>query len=167
MSAKDSGTQIQVRTFTHAEDAVIPADEEIVSVEYDRTMSVTRVTTSRPYDAERSAKEREEATGGSVATPTYPQPAGAVPEGASPPSTSYSWGSIDNTKVQNLEDLKSLPPTIAEQEAAGKPSPEEAAKKDLPVEAAKDETEIATEKQAEANAESADAKNKPDSGASA
>lgn len=148
-----SGTEIQTRTYAHGEDVVIPSDEEIVNVEYDRTMAVTRVTTSRSYDEKRTADERA-AREGPPATPTYPQPAGAVPEPPAAPSTSFTWGSIDTTKVQNMDDLKRLPPTIAEQEAEKKLDPDEAAKKDLPAEAAKDATEIASEEQAEANKKS-------------
>lgn len=160
--ASKEGTEVKVFTYNHSEDAVVPDGWTIESVDHDRQMAVTRVTATRPYDRKRSEKEREEAAG-PPATPTYPQPAGAVPEGETPPSNNFAWGSIDTTKVQNLEDLKRLTPTIAAQEAAGKLSPEDAEKKDVPQEAAKDTTEVATEKQSEANAESADAKNKADS----
>src|SRR4051812_36924282 len=60
VASKDSnsGTEIRTQTFAHAEDVVIPSDEEVINVEYDRQMGVTRVTTSRAYDADRTAKER-------------------------------------------------------------------------------------------------------------
>lgn len=144
MAKRDStGTEIQVLTFTPNEDAVVPDGWEILSVDHDRQMAVTRVTVKRPYDKERSDRERGERAGAPV-SPTYPQTAGAVPEPPAPPSTSYAWGSIDTTKVQNIEDVKRLGPTIAEQEAAGMPQE------------AKDQTEVATEIQSDAVDKSAD-----------
>lgn len=138
-----SGTEVKTYTFTPSDDAVVPTDEEIVSVDHDRTMGVTRITTKRAYDAERSAEERA-AREGPAATPTYPQPAGAVATPPAEPSTSYVWGTLDTTKVQNLEEVKRQGPTIAEQEAAGKPQEE------------KDATEVASEVQTAANEQSAE-----------
>lgn len=127
-----SGTQIQVRTYTANEDIVVPDGESIVSVDHDRTMAVTRVVTSRPYDPEQAQADRD-AAAGPAASPTYPQPTGGLPERAPDPSTSYEWGTIDVTKVQNVEAVKNAGPTIAEQEAASKPQAE------------KDQTEVASE----------------------
>jgi hypothetical protein len=145
MAKKDSnaGTQIQVRTYTANEDIVVPDDESIVSVDHDRSMAVTRVVTSRPYDAEQAQADRDAAAGPS-ASPTYPQPTGGVPERASDPSTSYEWGTLDVTKVQNVEAVKNAGPTIAEKEAAGK------------AQAEKDQTEVASELNTDALANSAD-----------
>jgi hypothetical protein len=126
VASKDSnsGTEIRTQTFAHAEDVVIPSDEEVINVEYDRQMGVTRVTTSRAYDADRTAKERADR-----ATPpatVYPQPAGAVPAPPEPPVTAFAWGSIDTSKVQNQATVAGLAPTIAAQEAntAQAPRPE-------------------------------------------
>ena len=105
--SKSEGTQILVHTFANNEDAVIPDGEEIVSVEYDRTMAVTRVTTSRPYDSEQAQAERD-AAAGPGATPAYPQAAGAVSAPTAPPNTSYPWGSFDHTKAAHVEEAAAL-----------------------------------------------------------
>lgn len=148
-TSSNDGTQVLVHTFTANEDAVIPNDEEIVHVEHDRQMAVTRVVTKRTYDAKQAQADRDAASG-PTATPTYPQTAGGVPEPASDPSTSYPWGTLDTTKVQNLEEVEKAGPTIAERESAGKPQEN------------KDETEVATEIQAAANEESAEPDPTPD-----
>lgn len=147
-SAK-SGTEVRTLTFSANDDVVIPKDEEILNVEHDRQMGVTRVTTKRDYDEKRSADERA-AREGPPATPTYPQPAGGIEAPAVDPSTSYVWGTLDTTKVQNVEAVKQAGPTIAEQESAGMPQE------------AKDETEVATELQTDANADSAEPAHSPD-----
>lgn len=143
------GTEIRVLTFTPNEDSVVPEGWDILSVDHDRQMAVTRVTVSRPYDEERSAKEKQEAVG-PPAAPTYPQPAGAVPAPPTDPSTSYTWGSLDVTKVQNIEDVKRVGPTIAEQEAAGLPQEE------------KDATEVASELNRDALEDSAEPAHTPE-----
>jgi len=124
-ASKDNGTEVRVHSFSANEDAVVPSDEEIVSVEHDRQMGITRVVTKRSYDAERSAKEKADAAG-PPATPTYPQTAGAVNAPPEPPVTSFAWGSIDTSKVQNAPTVAAMPPTIAAQEAdtAQAPRPE-------------------------------------------
>lgn len=142
-STKNQGTEIKTLTFTPNEDAVVPDGWDILSVDHDRQMAVTRVTVSRPYSKEQSDAEKAELAG-PAATPTYPQTAGAVPTPPVDPSTSYTWGTLDTTKVQNVEDVKRVGPTIAEQEAAGKPQEE------------KDATEVASELNADALDESAE-----------
>lgn len=145
-SKKNSGTEVRVLTYGASEDAIVPSGWDIVSVEHDRSMAVTRVVVSRPYDEDALAKEKEEAAG-DAATATYPQPAGAAPAPATDltaPPTSYTWGTLDTTKVQNLPDLERVGPPLAVQEAAGKPDE------------AKDQTEKTGEVQEAANAESAD-----------
>lgn len=137
------GTEIRVLTFAPNEDAVVPDGWDILSVDHDRQMAVTRVTVSRPYDKARNDKERADAVG-PPAAPSYPQPAGAVPAPPTDPSTSYPWGTLDVTKVQNVEEVKKAGPTIAEQEAAGMPQE------------AKDATEVASEVNRDAVEESAD-----------
>lgn len=147
-SKKDSGTEVRVLTFGASEDAIVPSGWDIVSVEHDRSMAVTRVVVSRPHDPDAAAKEKEEAAADSAtATPSYPQASGAAPApdtDLTAPPTSYTWGTLDTTKVQNLPDLDRVGPPLAVQEAAGKPDE------------AKDQTEKTGEVQEAANAESAD-----------
>lgn len=123
MAKKDSaGTEVRVFTYTHSEDAVVPDGWDIVTIDHDRQMAVTRVTATRPYDAKRSQEEKDAAAGG-PATPSYPQTAGAAPAPAEPPVTSFAWGSIDTSKVQNQETVAQLPASIAAQEAATAQAP--------------------------------------------
>lgn len=154
MASKSSkeGTQVKVFTYAANEDAVVPDGWEIVSVEHDRSMAVTRVVAQRPYDKSQADEEREE-NAPAPASPSYPQTPGAVPvlnTDLTAPPTSYTWGSIDTTKVQNLPDLDKLPPPIAVQEAALKQNEE------------KDATEVTGEVQAAANEESAEPAHTPD-----
>lgn len=109
-SASDnSGTELKTFSFIASEDAVVPDGWEIVSVNHDRLQGTTNVVAKRPYDKERAAKERAEVAGDSAVTPTYPQTAGAVNAPAQPPVTSFPWGSIDTSKVQNIDTIKQLP----------------------------------------------------------
>jgi hypothetical protein len=113
-----SGTEVRVFSFAANEDAVVPDGWEIVSVEYDRQMGLTRVVAKQPYD-EQAAEERRAAAAGPAATPTYPQTAGAVTPAAEPPNNSFPWGTIDTTKVQNLETVKSIPNTLLPEGLSG------------------------------------------------
>lgn len=103
-----NSNELITRSYPAGESIVIPADEEIVNVSHDRTAGLTTVVTKAAYSEDR-AREREEAAAGGVATPQYPQPAGAVSAPAAPPNNHFPWGSIDTTKVQNLEAVKNIP----------------------------------------------------------
>lgn len=113
-----NGIEVRVFTFAANEDAVVPDGWEIVSVDHDRQMAVTRVVAKQPYDEE-AARERREAAAGAGVTPTYPQVAGAVTPAAEPPNNSFPWGTIDTTKVQNLEAVKSIPNTMLPEGLSG------------------------------------------------